>query len=184
MQYRSLVEDDVVTAGNRPEEQSSSVEPGGEQSPRRTIYTLSEGETMEFGQAFGAQLRGGELVLLVGELGMGKTVFARGVAAGLGIDSRDVCSPSYTLIQEYKGGRTELFHIDLYRIEEPDEFATLGIEDLLASGGVVLAEWGERLPAFYRKDAIRVVFHEIGEDSRCIEIERPVEKPGPRNSNA
>lgn len=136
----------------------------------RTVFSLSEQETVEFGRSFAQQLRGGELVLLRGALGAGKTVFARGVAIGLDIDPEEVSSPSYALIHEYRGGRLDVFHIDLYRLEQPEETETLGIEDLLDSGGVVLAEWGERLPAYYRRNAVLISFHDIGEGSRRIDV--------------
>jgi len=136
----------------------------------RTVFSLSEQETVEFGRSFAQQLRGGELVLLRGALGGGKTVFARGVAIGLDIDPEEVSSPSYALIHEYRGGRLDVFHIDLYRLDQPEETETLGIEDLLDSGGVVLAEWGERLPAYYRRNAVLISFHDIGEGSRRIDV--------------
>ena len=138
--------------------------------PGGAVFSLSESETYEWGRTLGRQLSGGDLVLLEGELGMGKTVFARGIAAGLGIAPEEVCSPSFTLIQEYGGGRLRLYHIDLYRIEQADELATLGIEDLLSSGAVVVVEWGERLPESYRRDALTVRLHDIGEASRRIEV--------------
>jgi len=136
----------------------------------KTVFSLGEHETLEFGRAFARQLKGGELVVLQGDLGMGKTVFARGVAVGLGIEPEEVSSPSYALIHEYRGGRLEMFHVDLYRLDHPEETETLGIEDLLTSGGIVVAEWGERLPAFFRQDAILIRFHDIGEGSRRIEV--------------
>ncbi len=137
---------------------------------RRIVFSLSEQETYDLGRTLAVRLRGGELIVLEGELGLGKTVFARGIAAGLEIDPREVSSPSYTVIQEYQGGRLPMFHLDLYRIEDADELQTLGLEDLLGSGAVVVAEWGERLPPSYRKGAFRVRFHDIGEDSRRIEL--------------
>jgi tRNA threonylcarbamoyladenosine biosynthesis protein TsaE len=136
----------------------------------RTVFSLSEQETIDFGRTFAQQLRGGELVVLRGELGAGKTVFARGVALGLDIDPDEVSSPSYALIHEYRGGRLDVFHIDLYRLEQPEETETLGLEELLESGGVLLAEWGERLPQFYRRNAVLISFHDIGEGSRRIDV--------------
>jgi tRNA threonylcarbamoyladenosine biosynthesis protein TsaE len=109
-------------------------------------------------------------VLLEGPLGIGKTVFARGIAAGLGIAPEQVCSPSFTLVQEYAGGRVRMYHIDLYRIESVNEVGTLGLEELLSSGAVVVVEWGERLPDAYRRDAMTVRLHDIGEASRRIEL--------------
>ena len=138
--------------------------------PGESVYSLSEGETYELGRALGRRLDSGELVLLEGPLGIGKTVFARGIAAGLGIAPEQVCSPSYTLVQEYTGGRVTMFHMDLYRIEGVEEMGTLGLEELLGSGAVVVVEWGERLPAGYSRDAVTVRLHDIGEASRRIEL--------------
>jgi tRNA threonylcarbamoyladenosine biosynthesis protein TsaE len=135
-----------------------------------SVYSLSESETYELGRTLGRGLSEGDLVLLEGPLGIGKTVFARGIAAGLGIPPEQVCSPSFTLVQEYAGGRAPMFHIDLYRIEEVEEFDTLGLEELTTSGAVVVVEWGERLPAAYRRDAVTVRLHDIGESSRRIEL--------------
>lgn len=131
------------------------------------------------GRTMGRGLRGGELILLEGDLGLGKTVFARGVAAGLGVKPEDVSSPSFTLVQEYKGGRQPMFHVDLYRLESPEDIGTLGLEEILSSGGVVLVEWGEKLPPYLRREAIAVRFHDVGEGSRQIEIQT-VGKPAAR----
>jgi tRNA threonylcarbamoyladenosine biosynthesis protein TsaE len=109
--------------------------------------------------------------LLQGDLGFGKTVFARGVATALGVPPDEVSSPSFTLVHEYGGGRVPLFHIDLYRLDAPDEeVGALGIEEIRDAGGVVLVEWGEKLPPFLKRGAIVVQFHDVGEGSRRIEI--------------
>jgi tRNA threonylcarbamoyladenosine biosynthesis protein TsaE len=140
-------------------------------SGSRTVFSLSEEETMDLGRGLGRVLKGGELLLLQGDLGYGKTVFARGVASALGIVSEEVSSPSFTLVHEYKGGRVPVFHIDLYRLETPEEeVGALGIEEILAAGGVVLVEWGEKLPPFLRRGATTIRFHDVGEGSRRIEI--------------
>ena len=140
-------------------------------SAPRTVFSLSEEETFDLGRGLGRALKGGELLLLQGDLGYGKTVFVRGVAASLGVPPEEVTSPSFTLVHEYAGGRMPVFHIDLYRLDEPDEdVGALGIEDLRESGGVVLVEWGERLPPFLRRGATTVRFHDVGEGSRRIEI--------------
>jgi len=138
-----------------------------------SVYSLGESETYEMGRTMGQGLSGGDLVLLEGPLGAGKTVFARGIAAGLGIPPEQVCSPSFTLVQEYNGGRARMYHVDLYRIEEIGEVGTLGLEELIDSGAVVVVEWGERLPDAYRRDAITVRLHDIGEASRRIELLSP-----------
>jgi len=134
------------------------------------IFSLSEEETFNLGRQTASRLRGGELVLLEGDLGMGKTVFARGIAAGLGIPPEDVNSPSYTLVQEYRAGRIPMFHVDLYRLRSDDEIETLGLEDILSTGALVVIEWGDKLPHAYRRDGITVRFHDVGEGSRRIEL--------------
>ena len=141
---------------------------GGESS--HTVFSLSEEETLELGRATARGLSGGELVLLEGDLGLGKTVFARGIAVGLGIPAEDVSSPSFTLVQEYRGGRLEMYHVDLYRLSSAEEIATLGLEEILDSEAVVVVEWGEKLPPHQRRDAIVVRFHDVGEGSRRIEL--------------
>lgn len=137
----------------------------------RTLFSLSEEETFDLGRSLGRSLRGGEMILLEGDLGLGKTIFTKGIATGLGIPSDVVSSPSFTLVHEYKDGRMPLFHVDLYRLETPDdEVGTLGIEEILTAGGVVVVEWGERLPPYLRRGALRVRLHDLGEGSRRIEI--------------
>lgn len=137
----------------------------------RTVFSLCEDETFALGRRTGKVLRPGSLVVLQGELGAGKTVFARGVAVGLGIPESDVSSPTFTLVQEYRGGRLPLFHADLYRLDAEAEMGALGIEDMLQGGGVVLVEWGERLPVHLRRGATTVRFEDLGEDARRIHVE-------------
>ncbi len=157
----------------RPSREAAA--PGRPGDGHKTLFALSEDETFEIGCALGRGLRAGALILLQGELGLGKTVFARGIAAGLGIAPEEVSSPSFTLVHEYRGGRLPLFHIDLYRIERlEEELPTLGIEDILAGGGVAVVEWGERLPPYLRRGAIVVRFVDLREGCRRIEI-----VPGP-----
>lgn len=136
----------------------------------RRLFSLCEQETIEVGTTLGRNLGGGELLLLEGELGLGKTVLAKGIAAGIGVDPDEVTSPSFTLVQEYEGGRVSLFHLDLYRLESTDELGSIGIEEILQGGGVVMVEWGERLPAYLRRGATRIRLHDVGEGSRRIEI--------------
>jgi tRNA threonylcarbamoyladenosine biosynthesis protein TsaE len=150
----------------------------------RTVFSLSEEETCKLGEVFARSLKGGELILLEGELGLGKTVFARGIASGLELPPEDVSSPSFTLIQEYKGGRLHMFHVDLYRLNSPDELATLGLEEILSSGGVVVVEWGEKLPAYFHANAITVRLHDVGEGSRRIELDQPAENERQRRGDA
>lgn len=110
----------------------------------RTIATRSEEETAGVGRELAATLSAGDVLLLYGDLGAGKTAFVRGLAEGLGVSREDVSSPTFTLIQEYRGGRLTLFHVDLYRIEDPREFDELGLDEI-AVDGVLAIEWAEKL---------------------------------------
>ena len=154
------------TSGRPPG--SGPRKPTGEE--RRTVFSLSEEETLRLGRVVAGGFKGGELILLEGDLGLGKTVFAKGIAEGLGISRDEVTSPSFTIVQEYEGGRFPMFHVDLYRIEGIEEISTLGVEEILAGGGIVVVEWGDKLPPYLRRDAITVRFRDVGEGSRQIEI--------------
>lgn len=172
----------VDTRGVKSKTGRESAAGATQASGSRTVFSLSEEETTDLGRSVGRALKGGELLLLEGDLGFGKTVFARGIALALGIAQEEVSSPSFTLVHEYKGGRLPIFHIDLYRLETPeDEVGTLGIEEILAVGGVVLVEWGEKLPPYLKRGATTIRFHDVGEGSRRIEIiAEPAVTPRPR----
>jgi tRNA threonylcarbamoyladenosine biosynthesis protein TsaE len=116
-------------------------------------------------------LASGAVVLLSGDLGAGKTAFVRGMAEGLGIDPREVSSPTFTLIQEYRGGRLTLFHVDLYRLQ-PREVDDLGLEEMARGGGVMAIEWPDRLPRPLG-DAITVRIEHADESTRNISIQLP-----------
>lgn len=107
------------------------------------VVTRSEDETEALARALAAKLRPGDVVLLEGELGAGKTVFARGLAAGLAHDPEAVSSPTFTLLHEYRSGRVPMFHADLYRVDRA-EAAELGLEEMAAEG-VLVVEWPDRL---------------------------------------
>ncbi len=134
----------------------------------RTVTTFSDRETEEVGRDLGERLGPGSRVHLVGDLGAGKTAFVRGLAEGLGLDPEDVSSPTFTLIQEYRG-RVPLFHVDLYRLA-PGEVADLGL-DALAADGVLAIEWAERLPE-PDAEAIRVLLEHDGTTARRVTITR------------
>ncbi len=108
------------------------------------VVTRSESETFDVARAVAADLRAGDVLLLSGPLGAGKTVFVRGVAAGLGVDPREVTSPTFTLVHEYRGGRLTLYHADLYRLERTGT-DDLGLEEMGVRDGVLAIEWPERL---------------------------------------
>ena len=106
--------------------------------------TESEQETEALGEQFAATLGPGDVVLLSGPLGAGKTAFVRGLARGLGLGAAEVSSPTFTLIHEYRGGRLTLFHVDLYRLTSADA-DDLGLQELGVDDGVLAIEWPERL---------------------------------------
>jgi tRNA threonylcarbamoyladenosine biosynthesis protein TsaE len=111
----------------------------------KTITTQSEDETAHVARELGATLSAGDVVLLVGDLGAGKTAFVRGLAEGLGIGGDEVSSPTFTLVQEYRRGRLRLIHADLFRLNDPREIEDLGLDEL-AADGVLAIEWAEKLP--------------------------------------
>jgi tRNA threonylcarbamoyladenosine biosynthesis protein TsaE len=132
------------------------------------IETTSEDQTSAAGERLGRRLRPGDVVLLYGELGAGKTAFVRGLARALGAPAGEVSSPTFTLIQEYAGSRGTLYHVDLYRLE-PAEIADLGLDELMAGAGVVAIEWADRWPD-RPENAIEVEIADAGEDRRRIRI--------------
>jgi tRNA threonylcarbamoyl adenosine modification protein YjeE len=136
------------------------------------MRTASEAETFQAGRDLSAGLRAGDTVLLDGDLGTGKTVFARGVAAGLGVDPRSVHSPTFTLVNVY-AGRLPVYHIDLFRIEKPEDLRELGLEDVLGTDGVALVEWPGRLGRYRPAGAIHVILRDGGGERREITVERP-----------
>jgi tRNA threonylcarbamoyladenosine biosynthesis protein TsaE len=109
-----------------------------------TFISHSAAETESLGAQFGRSAERGLVIALNGELGAGKTQFVRGLARGLGSPAR-VHSPTFTLANEYGGGRLKLFHLDLYRLETPEQILSAGIEDYLPPDGVLVIEWAERL---------------------------------------
>lgn len=128
-------------------------------------------ETRKLGRELAQKLKPGDIVGLFGELGSGKTTFTKGVAAGLGVRSV-VRSSSFLFITSYVG-RIPLYHIDLYRISDPKELDSLGIEEWLYSEGVCLIEWAERAGPYLPSSLIRVEFEIEGEKKRLIRIYSP-----------
>ncbi len=138
--------------------------------PARTLISRSEEETRAAGESLASSLRSGDTVLLSGDLGMGKTVFARGVAAGLGVDPGQVRSPSFTLVNRYSG-RVPVYHIDLYRVEKLEDMDELGLEEILGGDGVAVVEWAERLGPYRPGRAVEVQVTDRGGQVRAILIE-------------
>ncbi len=133
-----------------------------------THTSTSETETRAVAAALASRLRPGDVLLLHGDLGTGKTAFVRGLAAGLGIDPDDVTSPTFTLVHEYRGGRLPIVHVDLYRVDGTD-LDDIGLDEALARAGIVAIEWAERL-TWAGTEAIRVQISDRGGDVREIVI--------------
>jgi tRNA threonylcarbamoyladenosine biosynthesis protein TsaE len=140
------------------------------------VLSESEAATETAGERLGASLAAGDVVLLYGDLGAGKTAFVRGLARGLGADPADVSSPTFTIVQEY-AGRLTLYHVDLYRLDEK-EADDLGLEELVLGEGVVAIEWAERWRG-RPDDVIEVRLEHAGEDTRRILVSRQLPTPNP-----
>ncbi len=133
-------------------------------------YSASERETEALGEALVERLSPGAVVAFTGDLGAGKTAFVRGMAKGLDIPQR-VTSPTFTIVNEYEGGRLPLFHFDLYRLGSSDELFDIGWEDYLSREGVCAVEWSENVPEAFDGSEIRVTIEKTGEDGRKITVE-------------
>ena len=134
-----------------------------------TFITNSPAETERIGAALGKILQPGAVIAYQGDLGAGKTAFTRGLARGLG-SSEMVTSPTYTIVNEYLGGRMPLFHFDMYRLTSSDDLWDIGWEDYLERGGVCAVEWSENV-ADAMENPITITIEKLGEDSRRITIE-------------
>lgn len=139
----------------------------------RVHETGSEQETIDLGRAIAATLEPGAVVLLIGNLGAGKTTLAKGIASGLGAARpEDVTSPTFTLIHEYRAapGGIKVYHVDLYRLDRPDQVATLGLDEIFGSSAVVLIEWGERFPESLPEKRIEIRLRTLEGHRRNIEV--------------
>jgi tRNA threonylcarbamoyladenosine biosynthesis protein TsaE len=141
-----------------------------DQGGRVAIYrTASEAETVALGERLAGELPRRGVVLLIGNLGAGKTTLAKGIVNGLGAASPDeVSSPTFTLIHEYGEGR--VYHVDLYRLDEPREVETLGLDEIFDRDGLVLIEWGERFPQLLPAARTEIRIRPLGDDAREIEV--------------
>jgi tRNA threonylcarbamoyladenosine biosynthesis protein TsaE len=137
---------------------------------RESHVTHGEAETAALAERLGARFRGGEVVLLHGELGAGKTAFVRGLARGLGADPAEVASPTFVLMTSYPGPLT-LHHVDLYRLAGNGDEHELGLEELPGPRGVLAIEWAERLSDPPWLSPWRIYLSHAGEDARKVEIE-------------
>ena len=134
----------------------------------RIFHTRSEEETIALGETLAVELPAKAVVLLIGNLGAGKTTLAKGIVKGLGAaQPEEVSSPTFTLIHEYS---QNVYHIDLYRLDQPAQVATLGLDEIFDRQAIVLIEWGERFPQLMPENRIEVRLRTTGEDSREIEV--------------
>jgi tRNA threonylcarbamoyladenosine biosynthesis protein TsaE len=134
----------------------------------KKITVHSTDETVRLGKQLGVSLNAGDLVALVGELGSGKTWFTKGVALGIGVHPKTVVSsPSFALVHEYRG-KCPLYHMDVFRIDSPDDFFLSGLEEYLNFEGVVIMEWADRLAPLLPHNRIWVEFSILDEHSREI----------------
>ena len=136
-----------------------------------TYVTNSPAETEALGQRLAERLQPGDVIAYTGDLGAGKTAFTRGLARGLGITER-ITSPTFTIVNEYQGGRLPLFHFDMYRLGSSEELYEIGWEDYLARGGVCAVEWSEIVADALEEPCIRVDIRQGDtENQRKITVE-------------
>lgn len=137
------------------------------------LETFSEEETFEFGKRIGENASEGLVITLSGDLGVGKTVFAKGLAKGLNIND-DISSPTFTIVQIYDDGRLPLYHFDVYRIEDEDEMYEIGYEDYFYGEGVTLIEWADNIKDLIPEKHTRITINkdlQKGFDYRKITVE-------------
>jgi tRNA threonylcarbamoyladenosine biosynthesis protein TsaE len=135
------------------------------------ITTHSAEETIAFGHTLAGLLVPPKLVLLRGDLGAGKTTLVKGIAGAFeAAAEEDVTSPTFTLVHEYRGPKTTLYHIDLYRIDTQRELETLALDDLRSENGILLIEWGEKFPWMTMERDVEISFERSGETDRSIRV--------------
>jgi tRNA threonylcarbamoyladenosine biosynthesis protein TsaE len=137
--------------------------------PTHVIETRSPAETLELGRRIGLAARPGDVLALVGDLGTGKTVLAKGVAEGLGAASaREVISPTFVLCREYLDGRLPLYHFDAYRLHGAADLEGIGASEIFGGGGLSLVEWADRAPQALPQDRLEVRLEVTGPQSRRL----------------
>lgn len=136
-----------------------------------TFITNSPAETKKIAYDLAQTLNGGEVIAFYGDLGMGKTCFTTGLAEGLGFTG-DVSSPTFAIINEYLGGRLNLYHFDMYRVNGWDDLYTTGYFEYMESGGVLAVEWSENIESALPEDVIKVTIKRLDETGRQITVER------------
>ncbi len=132
------------------------------------VITKNPDQTLGLGRVFGGMLPPAFMVALIGELGSGKTLLAKGIAKGLGVeDEREVSSPSFVLVNEYQG-RFPVHHVDLYRLQDSVEVEDIGWEEFIYGPGVTLVEWAEKVPDLLPEERIEVHLHWVGAGERRL----------------
>lgn len=138
---------------------------------QREFTTNSPEETIALGRHLASSLYPPKLVVLRGDLGVGKTTLVKGIAEGFNAASQDdVTSPTFTLIHEYRGSSATLYHIDLYRVDTQRELETLGLDDLMTDDSVLLIEWGEKFERFQKDRDFEIELNRISETERRIRL--------------
>ena len=132
--------------------------------------TNSAAETRALGEKLASRLKAGDVVVLEGELGAGKSELARGIARGLGV-TETVTSPSFTILNVYESGRCPLYHFDWYRLENEEELYELGMDEYLGGDGIAVIEWAERCPEAVPENVLRIRLEVTGGESRRITID-------------
>ena len=138
---------------------------------RKELSAASAEEMRRLGAQLAQELRPGDCVVLIGELGVGKTTFVQGLAQGLGV-AEPVRSPTFILMREYRG-KVPLYHFDAYRIKNLDELREIGFEETVRSQGITVIEWGEKAAGLLPDGCWRVFFELLPDQSRRVTIERP-----------
>jgi tRNA threonylcarbamoyladenosine biosynthesis protein TsaE len=140
----------------------------------KQFTTHSADETTQLGRQLSAELKPGDVVVLRGDLGAGKTTLVKGIAEGFRAAEADrVTSPTFTLIHEYRGPELTLYHIDLYRIDTQRELDTLALDDLMDGSSILLIEWGEKFQRFVRERDVEIAIEHQGGDDRRIVLTLP-----------
>ena len=139
----------------------------------KSFETQSEEETIALGRQIAADLPKRAVVLLIGNLGAGKTTLAKGILSGLGVaEPEDVTSPTFTLVHEYgpRDSGRRVYHIDLYRLETRQQVETLGLDEIMDRESVVLVEWGERFPDLFPAGRIEIRLQTLSDSARQLTI--------------
>ena len=141
------------------------------------MKTQSEAETFLLGRKIGDALIPGQIIVFYGDLGAGKRVLTKGIAASLGIEDT-ITSPTFTILQEYHDGRMPLYHLDVYRITDPDEMEEVGLDDCLYGNGITVIEWAEMIEEILPENVLKITIDRVpeeGMDVRRILMEVPDE---------